>query len=153
MIHEETIRHSSSRKNAPRKNASRKNVPLKISPWKTGLGKIVSQENWPPANCTLEKFPRKISPSSPWIFFWIFYFYENFRLSKFYQFLFLVINNNFFILYFSIIFFVCTYFWFSAITLQLMFIIHRCVTNDTAQRYLTFNCREAFLTLCHSHST
>ena len=105
MIPEETIRHSSSRKNAPGKNASWKNVPLKMSPWKTGPGKIVSQENWPPANCTLENFPRKIAPFSPWKFFWISYFYGNFRLSKIYQFLFLMINNNFFILDFSIIFF------------------------------------------------
>ena len=86
-----------------------------------------------------------------------FYFYENFRLkmknekSTFIQFIFLIINNNLFILYFSIFFPVR----FDLQAWYTMFIIHICVTNNAGHRYLASeaNCRKTFLKLRVSHNT
>ena len=51
-----------------------------------------------------------------------------------------MINNSFFILYFTIIFFLWVYFWFSTMTL------HRYVANNAGELYLTIeaNCRWGF---------
>ena len=78
---------------SPRKFASKKIAPRKLPP-----GKL------PPENC------------HPWNFFLIsnFYFYGNFRLKVkhiFIQYILLVKNNSFFILYFSIILFLVRIFF------------------------------------------
>ena len=91
-------------KYSPEKLPRRKLPPEKLSPSPLDIAhhKIASQENYPSENCPHEIFCESFLISN-------FYFLWKFS-SIFIQFMVYILSNDFFILYFTIIFFLSVYF-------------------------------------------
>ena len=121
-----------------------------LKSWKNAPRKIATWENCSTEKCPPMKFFCEVFLISN------FHFYGNFLPQLKYiliQLIFFVINNNLFILYFPL-FFSCAYI-FDFQLWHIIFIIHRCETNNAGHRYLASeaNCRKASLKLWESNNT